>query len=184
MRSTPARSLARTPAISARAIALTYAISILLAWPLGWLADRYHPLRVGAAVLSLYALCMLAAWRLVDERRIPGGADRARRAGRLLPDRHRVAAAGLAAARALFAAGRGVGVADGADGGGVDSGAGRALDAMGRDYRLLYLAGAGGRLRCGAVVQPAQTLFVREVAVDFFQRFAACFRQQEGRGQK
>jgi MFS family permease len=59
---------------------------------------------------------------------------------------------------------------------------GALLDAMGRDYRLLYLAGAGGRLRCGAVVQPAQTLFVREVTVDFFQRFAACFRQQEGRG--
>ncbi|TFW22606.1 MFS transporter [Duganella callida] len=50
------------------AVASTYVISILLAWPLGWLADRYHPLRVGMAVMMLYTVCMLAAWRLVDGR--------------------------------------------------------------------------------------------------------------------
>ena len=49
-----------------QAFALTYGISIVLAWPLGWLADRYHPLRVGGVALVLYALTMLVAWRLVD----------------------------------------------------------------------------------------------------------------------
>jgi MFS family permease len=47
------------------AVALTYCISIVLALPLGWLADRVHPLRVGFAALTLYALCMLGAWFLV-----------------------------------------------------------------------------------------------------------------------
>ncbi|KQW93635.1 hypothetical protein ASC94_13595 [Massilia sp. Root418] len=47
------------------AVALTYCISIVLALPLGWLADRVHPLRVGFAALALYALCMLGAWFLV-----------------------------------------------------------------------------------------------------------------------
>jgi MFS family permease len=48
-----------------QAVAITYCISILLAWPLGWLADRIHPLRVGFFALILYALSMLGAWQLV-----------------------------------------------------------------------------------------------------------------------
>lgn len=50
------------------AIAVTYAISILLAWPLGWLADRYHPLYLGFAALTAYALAMLCAWLWMDGR--------------------------------------------------------------------------------------------------------------------
>lgn len=48
-------------------LALTYAISLLLALPVGWLADRWHPLRVGLAAITAYGLAMLAAGTLVRE---------------------------------------------------------------------------------------------------------------------
>lgn len=51
-----------------RAVAAAYSISIVLALPVGWLADRFHPLRVGFAALGLYALSMLGAWEFVDGR--------------------------------------------------------------------------------------------------------------------
>ena len=44
-----------------RAVAAAYCISIVLAMPVGWLADRFHPLRVGFVTLGLYALSMLGA---------------------------------------------------------------------------------------------------------------------------
>lgn len=42
-------------------LALSYGISLVLAVPLGWLVDRFHPVRVGFACLLLYALCASAA---------------------------------------------------------------------------------------------------------------------------
>ncbi|WP_342113500.1 MFS transporter [Pseudoduganella sp. OTU4001] len=51
-----------------RAVAAAYSISIVLALPVGWLADRFHPLRVGYVLLGMYALCMLGAWGLVEGR--------------------------------------------------------------------------------------------------------------------
>ncbi|MRW94196.1 hypothetical protein GJ699_29905 [Duganella sp. FT80W] len=125
------------------AIALTYAISILLAWPLGWLADRYHPLRVGAVVLTLYALCMLGAWRLVEGRTgfllaliVHGVLSGCFLTGTvsllpaLLPRaRFSQLAAISASLTALLVVISTVGL-------------GALLDATGRDYRLLYLAGA------------------------------------------
>jgi len=51
-----------------RAVAAAYSISIVLALPVGWLADRFHPLRVGYVALALYALCMLGAWQFVSGR--------------------------------------------------------------------------------------------------------------------
>ncbi len=42
-----------------KVVALTYLVSLLLAYPLGWLADVFHPLRVGAVTLCLYAGVML-----------------------------------------------------------------------------------------------------------------------------
>lgn len=51
-----------------RAIAIAYSISIVLALPIGWLADKLHPLRVGYGVLILYAVCMLAAFSFVGSR--------------------------------------------------------------------------------------------------------------------
>ncbi|MEJ0000339.1 MAG: MFS transporter [Verrucomicrobiota bacterium] len=43
-------------------VALTYVISLGLAYPLGALADRVHPLRVGTAALALYAAAALWGW--------------------------------------------------------------------------------------------------------------------------
>ncbi len=48
-----------------RTVAAGYAMSILLALPIGWLADRYHPVWIGFVAMLLYACCMLAAWWLV-----------------------------------------------------------------------------------------------------------------------
>ena len=37
----------------------TWGISLILAYPLGWMADKFHPLRMGIGILVLYALVML-----------------------------------------------------------------------------------------------------------------------------
>ena len=42
-----------------KCLALTYCISLVLAYPLGWLADRVHPLRLGIGILILYAAATL-----------------------------------------------------------------------------------------------------------------------------
>jgi MFS family permease len=41
-------------------IALTYAISLVLAYPLGWMADKFHPLRVSIAAMAGYVI--VTAW--------------------------------------------------------------------------------------------------------------------------
>lgn len=43
----------------ANCLVLTYSISLVLAYPLGWLADRFHPLRLNIALLVLYAMVSL-----------------------------------------------------------------------------------------------------------------------------
>jgi MFS family permease len=48
------------------AIAATYAVSILLALPLGWLSDHVHPLYLGMGALAAHAVAMLAAALLVN----------------------------------------------------------------------------------------------------------------------
>ncbi len=40
-------------------LGLTYCVSLVLAYPMGWLADRFHPLRLAIGVLVLYALVTL-----------------------------------------------------------------------------------------------------------------------------
>lgn len=40
----------------------TYAFSLILSFPLGALADRFHPLRTTLAALAVYALLMIAGW--------------------------------------------------------------------------------------------------------------------------
>jgi MFS family permease len=125
------------------AIALTYTISLLLAWPLGSLADRYHPLRLGGVILVLYMVAMLLAWRLVDGRQsflfalvVHGVLSGAFLSGTaallpvLLPrERFSQLAAVSASVTALFTM-----IATTA--------LGALLDASGRDFHLLYLAGA------------------------------------------
>lgn len=50
-----------------QALAVTYAFSLALALPVGWLADRFHPLRVGLASVAVYALCMFVAGLWVQD---------------------------------------------------------------------------------------------------------------------
>jgi len=52
-----------------KALALTYTCSMLLALPVGWLADRWHPLNVGVGCLFLYAAALLPAGLLVHDSR-------------------------------------------------------------------------------------------------------------------
>jgi MFS family permease len=54
-----ATSVQMSPKMFGKCLALTYCISLVLAYPLGWLADRIHPLRLGIGVLVLYAMVML-----------------------------------------------------------------------------------------------------------------------------
>ncbi len=54
-----ATSVHMTTATYGKCLALTYVISLVLAYPLGWLADKLHPLRVGMGALALYALVTL-----------------------------------------------------------------------------------------------------------------------------
>lgn len=44
-----------------KALALTYTCSLVLALPIGWLSDRWHPLNVGLGCIGLYAAAMLLA---------------------------------------------------------------------------------------------------------------------------
>ncbi len=47
-----------------RFLAITYAISLVLAYGIGFLADRFHPLRLGLPVLGLYGVmgCVAGFW--------------------------------------------------------------------------------------------------------------------------
>jgi MFS family permease len=53
-----AKSLGMSMALFGKCLAITYAISIILAYPIGALVDRFHPLRVCTVTLSLYAACV------------------------------------------------------------------------------------------------------------------------------
>lgn len=49
-----------------QALAVTFGVSLVLSLPIGWLADRYHPLRVGAVIIAIYAVLMLASSAMVQ----------------------------------------------------------------------------------------------------------------------
>ena len=40
-------------------LVITYCFSLALSYPLGWMADRFHPLRIGLTALGLYAITMI-----------------------------------------------------------------------------------------------------------------------------
>jgi len=46
-------------------LVVTYACSLVLAYPLGWMADRFHAIRVGLATLAIYGAAMAVAYFLV-----------------------------------------------------------------------------------------------------------------------
>lgn len=47
------------------ACALSYIIGFFIAFPIGWLTDRFHPMRTGLVLLALYGFCMVAAYWIV-----------------------------------------------------------------------------------------------------------------------
>jgi MFS family permease len=51
-----AKSLSMDMTIYGKCLAITYTCSLILSYPLGMLADRFHPLRTSIAALALYAL--------------------------------------------------------------------------------------------------------------------------------
>ncbi len=57
-----AKNLGMSMDLYGKGLALTYLVSLALAWILGWLADRFHPLRMAIATLVGYALVMIAGW--------------------------------------------------------------------------------------------------------------------------
>jgi MFS family permease len=46
--------------------AITYTFSLLLAFPLGWLTDLWHPMRTALVATILYGLSMFAGWLIID----------------------------------------------------------------------------------------------------------------------
>lgn len=46
-------------------LAVTYVIGFAVAFPIGWLTDRFHPMRTALASLALYGCCMVAAYWIV-----------------------------------------------------------------------------------------------------------------------
>ena len=48
-------------------IAVSYICSFAISFPLGWLADRFHPMRVASICLAIYAVTMVAAFFLVHD---------------------------------------------------------------------------------------------------------------------
>jgi MFS family permease len=50
-----------------RWMAGAFVVSLLTAYPMGILADRFHPLKVGAGILGFYVVAMLLAWTLVHD---------------------------------------------------------------------------------------------------------------------
>lgn len=58
-----ARSVGLSDAEYGRSVAYSYLISMVLAYPLGILADRFHPLRVGLFAMAGYIVVSLAGFR-------------------------------------------------------------------------------------------------------------------------
>lgn len=50
-----------------KVLALTYAISMIMTWPFGYLVDKFHPLRLTIVAQSLYFVTMLLGFFLVHD---------------------------------------------------------------------------------------------------------------------
>jgi MFS family permease len=61
-----ARSLQIDMDVYGKALAVTYAISLTLAYFIGWMADKFHPLRMSMAAMAGYAIVSAWAWFNVD----------------------------------------------------------------------------------------------------------------------
>ncbi len=56
-----AKSIGMSMALFGKCLAITYTISMILAYPIGAFVDRFHPLRVCTITLGLYGACVLWA---------------------------------------------------------------------------------------------------------------------------
>ena len=48
-----------------KALAATYLIGFFAAFPIGWLTDRFHPMRTSLVMLGLYAMLMISGYFIV-----------------------------------------------------------------------------------------------------------------------
>ena len=135
-----------------QARAITYTCSLVLAFPLGWLSDLYHPIRTVFIATLAYGIAMVVGWLLVDGPRsfevffilhgVLSGAFLTTTLSllpRLLPRAQysQMAAGGACISMALIAA--------------ASTGVGLILDVTGRDYRITFLmAGVIALVACGA----------------------------------
>ncbi|MBN1901989.1 MFS transporter [Candidatus Sumerlaeota bacterium] len=63
-----AKDLGMSTALMGKYFTAQFLLSLLQAYPLGWLADRFHPIRVTIAVLALYGFITLLSFFLMDSR--------------------------------------------------------------------------------------------------------------------
>ncbi len=61
------KSVGMSPEAYGNCLALTYVISLTLAYPIGWLADRIHPLRLCLGTGVIYSAVLLASYILVKD---------------------------------------------------------------------------------------------------------------------
>jgi MFS family permease len=61
------KSIGVSPDAYGKCVALTYVISLTLAYPVGWLADRFHPLRLFIVTTMLGSLSFLASYLFVHD---------------------------------------------------------------------------------------------------------------------
>jgi len=64
-----AKSVSMNLTTFGKCTALTYCFSLVLSYPIGWLADRFHPLRLSLLFVTLYALAMGISYLLVHDAR-------------------------------------------------------------------------------------------------------------------
>lgn len=123
-------------------LAATYACSLLLAFPLGWMADRFHATRMALAAMGLYSVVMAVAFFVVKGPTAFGISflihgvlsgcylTGAAALGQMLFPKMKYAQFASAVAMALAAGNVLVGPL-----------LGYALDKIGRDYRYIFAAG-------------------------------------------
>jgi maltose/moltooligosaccharide transporter len=63
-----AKDLGMSTKLMGKYFTVQFLLSLLQAYPLGWLADRFHPIRVTIAVLVLYGFVTLLSFFLMDSR--------------------------------------------------------------------------------------------------------------------
>lgn len=67
-----AKSLKMEMGVLGKYIAVMLSISLVQAYPVGWLADRFHPLRVAVVAQVFITICMFSAFFLVHDERTLG----------------------------------------------------------------------------------------------------------------